>query len=141
MAAEWVYNGFYRWNHRQNVSVGIPVGDSAGENVTSLYGYPDLNPSVIPLVKPSEKNPRHHTVTTFQKNYIVRRRYGRYIPTNVFHRYIPTVSPMDSLCRYISTDVEMELCPSVKITDEKILLVSPLVFADFLVVFLTHPLK
>jgi hypothetical protein len=46
---------------------------------------------------------------------------------------------MYSLCRYIPTDVEIELCSSVKTTDEKILLVSLLVFTDFLVVFLTHP--
>jgi len=55
VSAEWVYNGFYRWNHRRNVSVGIPVGDSTDESVTSLYGYPDLNPSVIPSAKSSEK--------------------------------------------------------------------------------------
>ena len=53
-----VYNSFYRWNHRRNVS----VGDSA----MSLYDYLSLNPSVIPSVKSFEK--------------IVRRRYGRYIP-------------------------------------------------------------
>ena len=40
-----VYNGFFRWNHRRNES----VGDSA----TSLYGYLSLNPSVIPSVKVS----------------------------------------------------------------------------------------
>jgi len=63
--AEWVYIGFYRWNHRRNVSVGIPVGESIGDCATSLYGDPGLNPSVIPLVKSSEKNPRHHTLATF----------------------------------------------------------------------------
>jgi len=42
---------------------------------------------------------------------------------------------MGVLCRYISRDVETELLPSVKITDEKISSVIPLVFADFLVVF------
>jgi hypothetical protein len=41
----WVYNGFYRWNHRWNYS----VGDSA----TSLYDYLSLNLSVIPSVKSS----------------------------------------------------------------------------------------
>jgi len=46
MSAEWVYNGFYRWNHRQTFSIDILVGDSAGESVTSLYGDPGLNPSV-----------------------------------------------------------------------------------------------
>jgi len=78
VSAKWVYIDFYRWNHRRTRS----VGDSAGESVTSLYEYPSLNPSVIPSVKSSEKNPCHHTVVTFQKNCIVRRRYGRYIPTN-----------------------------------------------------------
>ena len=59
-----VYNGFYRWNHRRIHSVGDSIGDSA----MSLYGYLSLNPSVISSVKSSEK--------------IVRRRYGRYIPTD-----------------------------------------------------------
>jgi hypothetical protein len=36
--------------------------------------------------------------------------------------------------RYIPTDFEMELCPSVIITDGKIPLVIPLVFSGFLVV-------
>jgi hypothetical protein len=53
----------------------VSVGDSASENATSLYGYLGLNPSVIPSVKSSEKNPRHHTVTTFQKNCIADGRY------------------------------------------------------------------
>jgi hypothetical protein len=68
VSAEWVYIDFYRWNHRWTRSVGIPVGDSTGDSATSLYGYPSLNPSVIPSVKLSEKNPRHHTVAAFQKN-------------------------------------------------------------------------
>ena len=45
-----VYIDFYRWNHRGTPSVGIPVGDSTGECVTSLYGDPGLNASVIPSV-------------------------------------------------------------------------------------------
>ena len=105
----------YRWNHRQTRSVGIPVGDSTCESVTSLYEDPGLNSSVIP----SETNPHHHTVATFQKNYIVCRRYGRYIPTDGFRRYIPTVLPTNVLCRYIPKDFETELFPSVKITDKK----------------------
>jgi hypothetical protein len=86
------------------------------------------------LVKSFEKNPRHHTVATFQTNYIGRQRYDQYIPTNVFRRYVPTVSPTDFICRYIPTDFETKLFPSVRITDEKIPWVIPLVFADFLVV-------
>ena len=99
VSAEWVYIGFYRWNHLRNVSVGIPVGESAGDCATSLYGDPGLNPSVIPSVKSSEKNPRHHTVATFQKNYIICRRYGR---------YIPTVSLTEIVCRYIPTELPMK---------------------------------
>jgi len=76
------YTGFYQWNHRRTRS----VSDSVGESATSLYGYPGLNFLVIPSVKSYEKNPRHHTVA-------IRRRYGWYIPTDVFHRYIPTISP------------------------------------------------
>ena len=118
VSAEWVYTSFYRWNHRRTHSISIPVGDSAGESVTSLYNYPGLNPSVIPSVKSSEKNSRHHIIATFQKNCIVRRQYGRYIPT----------------------DFETELCSSVKISDEKIPSIIPLVFSDFLVVN-THFIK
>ena len=55
VSAEWVYIGFYRRNHRRTRSVDIPVGDSTGGSVTSLYGYLDLNPLVIPSVKSSEK--------------------------------------------------------------------------------------
>jgi len=62
-----VYNGFYRWNHRRIHSVGDSIGDSVGDSAKSLYSCLSLNPSVIPSVKSSEK--------------IVRRRYGRYIPT------------------------------------------------------------
>ena len=63
VSAEWVYIGFYRWNHRRTRSVDIPVGDSTGGSVTSLYGYLDLNPSVIPSVKSSEKI---HVITLLQ---------------------------------------------------------------------------
>jgi len=117
---EWVYNSFYRWNHRRNVFIGIPVGNSTDESATSLYRYPGLNPSVILSVKSSEKNPCHHTVATFQTNCIVRQRYGQYILTDVFRRYIPTVLSTDVLCRYILTNFETELFSSVKITNKKI---------------------
>ena len=70
VSVEWVYKGFYRWNHQRNMSVGDSIGNSAGESATSLYGYLGLNPSVISSVKSSEKNPRHHTVATFQTNCI-----------------------------------------------------------------------
>jgi len=69
VSVEWVYTRFYQWNHRQTCSVGDSIGDSVGGSATSLYDYPGLNLSV----KSSEKNPRHHTVATFQKNYIIRR--------------------------------------------------------------------
>jgi hypothetical protein len=59
---------FYRWNHRRKCSVGIPVRKSASDCATSLYGDPDLNPSVIQSVKSSEKNQRCHIVATFQKS-------------------------------------------------------------------------
>jgi hypothetical protein len=123
-----VYNGFYRWNHQRIHSVG--------ESATSLYNYLSFNPLVIPLVKSSEKTPRHHTVASFQTNFIGHRRYGRYIPTEYLHRYIPTVSPTDLFCRYIPTYFETELFSSTIITDEKITSVIPLVFASFLIVLL-----
>ena len=62
-----VYIGFYQWNHQQTRSVDIPVCDSVGECVTSLYRDPSLNTSIIPFVKSFEKNPRHRTIATFQK--------------------------------------------------------------------------
>ena len=50
----WVYNGFFRWNHWRIYSVGDSIGASVGESVTSLYGYLNLNPSIIPSVKSSD---------------------------------------------------------------------------------------
>ena len=50
----WVNNGFYRWNHRRNLSVGISIGDFVGDSATSLYDYLSLNPSVSPSVKSSD---------------------------------------------------------------------------------------
>ena len=55
---------------------------------------------------------RHHAVAYFQMNDMPRRRNGR----------------------YISTNFETELCPSVNITDEIFPSVIPLVFSGFLVV-------
>jgi len=49
-AEGWVYNGFYRWNHRRTFS----VGDSISNSTTSLYDNLSLNPSVIPSVKSSD---------------------------------------------------------------------------------------
>jgi hypothetical protein len=122
-----LYNGFYRWNHRRTVSVSLSIGDSVGDSATSLYDYLSLNPLVISSVKLSEKTPCHHTVASFQTNFIGRRRSGR---------YIPTVSPTKIFRQYIPTDFETELFPSVIIIDEKIPSVIPLVFAGFLVVCL-----
>jgi len=51
LADGWVYNGFFRWNHRRIHSVGDSIGAFVGESATSLYGYLSLNPSVIPSVK------------------------------------------------------------------------------------------
>jgi hypothetical protein len=94
----------------------------------SLYGYLSLNPSVIPSVKSSEQTPRHHAVASFQTKCIVRRRYGRYLTTEYYSRYIPTVSSMELVRWYIPSDFETEFSPSV------IPLVIPLVFSGFLVV-------
>ena len=122
-----VYNGFYRWTHRQNVS----VGDSIGDSVMSLYGYLSLNPSVIPSVKSSEQTPRHHAVASFQTKCIVRRRYGRYIHMEYYRWYIPTVSSMELVRRYIPSDFEMEFSLSVITTDGIFSLVIPLVSPVF----------
>jgi len=64
-------------------------------------------------------------------------RNGRYTPTEIVHWYIPTVSPMDLGRRYIPTDFETELCPSVNITDGMFPSVIPLVLSGFLVVDMT----
>jgi hypothetical protein len=93
-----------------------------------------LNPSVIPSVKSSEKTPRHHTVASFQTNFIGHQRTGQYIPTKIFRRYIPMVSPTNLCRRYIPTYFKTELFMSVIITDEKIPSVISLVFAGILVV-------
>jgi hypothetical protein len=44
------------------------VGNSDSECVTSLYGDPSLNLSVIPSIKTSETIPRHHTISSFQNS-------------------------------------------------------------------------
>jgi len=49
-------------------------------------------------------------------------------------RYIPTASPTVCFRRQIPTIFEMELVPSLKITDGKYLSVILLVLSDFLVV-------
>jgi hypothetical protein len=128
----------------EHVSSVITVGDSIGEIATSLYGYLRLNslviPSVNPSVNPSVKvydylslNPSViPSVKSSEK--IVRRRYGRYIPTKYFCWYIPTVSPTDVFRRYIPTDFEMEFSPSVITTNGIFPSVIPLVFSGFLVV-------
>jgi len=61
--AESVYTSFYRWNHRRTRSVGITIDDSADGSATLLYGYPDLNLSIISSVKSSEKI---HVITPLQ---------------------------------------------------------------------------
>jgi len=101
----------------------------------SLYGYLSLNPSIIPLVKSFEKTPRHHVVASFQTKCIVHRRYGQYIPMNIFHLYIPTVSPTELVRWYIPIDFEMKFSLSVITTDEIFTSVIPLVFSSFLVVW------
>jgi hypothetical protein len=60
-----------------------------------------LNPSVIPVGKIAW---RHHAVAYFQTNCILR----RYIPTDIFRRYILTVLPTNLFRRYIPTDFETE---------------------------------
>jgi len=113
----FLYQKNAHWTKKKK-TVDDSIGDSDGESATSLYGYLGLNPSVkssekihesatlldgylglnppvIPSVKSSYKNPRHHTVATFQTNCIGHRRYGRYIPTEYFRWYRPTLSPTE----------------------------------------------
>jgi len=77
VSAEWVYTGFYRWNHRRTRSVGILVGDVAGGSATSLYGYLGLNPLVILSVKSSEKI---HVITPLQLSKKIVSSVGIYRP-------------------------------------------------------------
>jgi hypothetical protein len=51
-----------------------------------------LNPSVISVGKIAW---RHHAVAYFQTNCILRRQNRWYIPTEYFHRYIPTEIPTE----------------------------------------------
>jgi len=87
-----VYNGFFRRNHRRNTFVSDSIGDAIGESATSLYGYLSLNPSVMSVGKIVW---RHHAVAYFQTNCILRRQNRRYIPTDIFRRYIPTEVPTE----------------------------------------------
>jgi hypothetical protein len=106
----------------------------------------------VPLVYPSVSQPvtvpRHYSIgkiiwkkstsshrCNFSKIYIIRRQYGRYIPTEYVRQCIPTVLPTEMVCQYIPTKLEKKLFLSVKITDEKISSVIPLIFIYFLVVF------
>jgi hypothetical protein len=54
-SAEWWYINFCRWNHQRTPCVGDSVHNSDSELVTSLYGDPGLNPSVILSVKSPTK--------------------------------------------------------------------------------------
>ena len=121
----WVYNGFFRWNHRQIHSVGDSIGDSVGDSATSLYDYLSLNPSVMSVGKIAW---RHHAFSYFQINCIPRQRHRRYIPTEL---------PTEKFRRYIPTNFETELLSSVYITDGTIPSVIPLVFSGFLVVYVS----
>jgi hypothetical protein len=51
-----------------------------------------LNPSVMPVGKITW---RHHAVAYFQTNCILHRQNRRYIPMDIFHRYIPTELPKE----------------------------------------------
>jgi hypothetical protein len=77
--------------------------------------------SVIPSVIPPEKNPHHHAVATFKK------------------RFSPSAIPPVFSDRIISSanisGIPNGIIPSLKISDEKISLVIPLVLSDFLVVY------
>ena len=110
----WFHRRFYRW--KCHVTVRLSQFESLGNSVGKIVW-------------------RHHTVAYFQTNCIPHRRNRWYIPTKIFRRYIPTVSPTGLSRRYIPTDFETELFPSVIITDRKIPLVIPLVFSGFLVVY------
>jgi hypothetical protein len=81
------YNGFFRRTHPRNHSVGDAVGDSVGDIATSLYGYHSLNPSVFPSVKsPDVTMP----LRISKRNVYSIGEIGRYIPMEIFRRYIPT---------------------------------------------------
>jgi hypothetical protein len=62
-----------RWFHRWKCHITIRL--SRFESLVNSIG------------KIVWKNPRHHTIATFQKNCIVRQRYGRYIPTVSIGKY------------------------------------------------------
>jgi hypothetical protein len=81
------------------------VGNTVGVSDTSLFGCPGLNPSVFPSVN------LIHVIPPLQFSKKISRR--RYIPTELFRRYIPAASPMDFFHRLIPTDFETELFPSV----------------------------
>jgi len=98
VSAEWIYTGFYRWNHRRHVS----VGDSAGESGTSLYDYPGLNPSVIPSIKSSEKI---HVITPLQLSKKTVSSVGDTVGTYRWHTSsVYTDRITDSLYLLVNTD-------------------------------------
>jgi len=99
----WFHRRFRRW--KCHVTVWLSQFESLGHSIGKIVW-------------------RHHAVAYFQTNDMPRRWNGRYTPTEIVYWYIPTVSPTDLGCRYIPTDFEMELYPSV----------IPLVLSGFLVV-------
>jgi hypothetical protein len=84
-------------------------------------GFTDRKlPSVIPSIIPLEKNPRHHAVATFKKSFS---------PSAIPPVYTNGSSPSAN-----TGGITDGIISSLKISDEKILLVILLVLSDFLVV-------
>jgi hypothetical protein len=70
-SAQWWYIHFCRWNHRRTTSIRDFIGNFDGELVTSLYGDPGLNPSVIPSVKSPAKTSMSTNCLFFYSKYSV----------------------------------------------------------------------
>jgi hypothetical protein len=109
----WFHRRFHRW--KCHVTIWLSQFESLGHSVGKIVWC-------------------HHAVAYFQTNNMPRRRNNRYTQTKIVCQYIPTVSLTDLGRRYIPTDFETGLCPSVNITDGMFPSVIPLVLSSFLVV-------
>ena len=65
VSAVGVFNGFYRWNHRRNVSVGDSISDSDGESIVRLSQFESVGHPIGKIIlKKYMKVPRHCTTTS-----------------------------------------------------------------------------
>jgi hypothetical protein len=97
-----LYINYYRWNYRQNISICTSIDNSVSVFDTSLYGQPNLNPTVSPSVNSSTK-----TYTSSHNLFFL---------FFIFHLGFLRYLPMECFCWNIPTELAMEKFMSLNIT-------------------------